>query len=377
MKITKLSRELFIRNRQKLQERLDEKTIAIFYSSDEYPRNGDQTFPFRQDSNLFYLSGIEQPNTTLVIGKNFCTIFTNKPDPHTETWTGHILSKEEVKAISGIKTVRYDSALDKTLDNLQTKYKLLGQEDKRLKNIMASLRAVKEPEELDALKRAIEITKNTYLKIKDSIKVGMMEYEVEAMMIYEFLRQGAKGHSFSPIVASGENALCLHYCDNDSELMNNELVLLDFGCEYENYAADLSMTIPINGVFSPRQQEVYNKVLEIHNKVKKEMVKGATINKLNYICIELIKDACIALGLFTKEDLEGDEQIYKQYYPHGVSHFLGLDAHDVGAKDLEFLPNMVLTCEPGLYIKEENIGIRIETDVLITETQPIDLFALV
>lgn len=412
MKSVSLPTSLFIKNRHKLSNILKSKSLAIFHSNDEMNRSADQYFKFRQDSDLFYLCGIEQEKTVLLLAPDYPdealkeVLFIRKPNPKLETWEGHKYTVEEAQAVSGIKTIRYDDEFDAVLAaymmfaenvylnlpelpkfipelpnrNLRLthdlKFKFPVHQYERLAPIMRDLRIYKSDEELFLIREACKITRDAFLKVLKTIKPGMMEYEVEAEITYEFLKQGAHGHAYSPIIASGINACTLHYISNNKPCADGELLLMDFGAEYGNYAADCTRTIPVNGRFSSRQKDLYRSVLDVFRSACSMMKPGNTINKVHAEVCRLFGHEHVNLGLYTAEALEkqnSDNPLYQKYYMHGTSHFLGLDVHDVGSKDAEFRPGMVLTCEPGIYIPAENTGIRLESNILITGDGNIDL----
>ncbi len=411
MKNWNISKELFSKNRKKVISQIEKGSIVVVPSNDQMYRNGDQYFPYRPSSDLFYLTGIYQEKTILVLcpdhhdKKYREALFIIHANELLETWEGHKLTKKEASEISGIENIYFledfdsfiqnlmynfgkvyinvqenlkfppivESAEIKMLNALKTKYPLY--EYKRLSPILKTLRIVKESEELDLIKKACEITGEGFQRVLSNIKPGMFEYEIEADLNYEFTRKGAGGHAFPPIVASGKNAVCLHYVDNNDEVKDGELVLMDFGAEVANYAADCSRTFPANGKFSPRQLDLYNATLRVFKYARSLMVPGATINGLHKKVCEKWQEEHIKLGLYTKEEAEKSEKpLWFKYYMHGTMHPVGLDVHDVGTnKDEAFVPGMVLTCEPGIYIAEEGIGIRIEDDILITKDGNIDL----
>ncbi len=409
MKYKKINKGLFIKNRQNFIKRIKGQGAALFFSSDQYPRNGDQYFPFRQNSTFFYFTGIEQEKSILLMApgskneKLREALFLLKPEKELETWEGHKLTKEEATEISGIENIYwlddFDFSLKEVLSETNDLYlnsneyiKFLPEvplrEERMAKNIkelyplhryhraapiVAQLRLIKSPEEIEILKRACAVTKDAFTAVLQRVKPGMYEYEVEAEITYRFLKKGANGHGYAPIVAGGKNACTLHYVENDQPLNGGDLLLMDFGAEYANYSADLSRTIPVNGTFSERQKACYNAVLRVMKKVKKMYVPGNTINDINEKANRLMEAEMIGLGLFTTAESKENPHLFKKYFMHGTAHFLGLDVHDVGAKTEPLKPGMVLTCEPGLYIPEENIGIRIENDILITENEPEDL----
>lgn len=412
MKYSKISPELFIRNRKKLAEKLGSKAVAILHSNDEMPRNGDQYFSYRQDSDFFYLTGIEQEQSALIICPDYPDekmkeiLFIRKSDKNLEIWQGHKLTIGEAKEISGIGTVRWMTEMEDVLRNilitidsvyinipenpkfspeiesrnaryfstLKEKYPL--HQYHRLAPLIAGLRVQKEKEEIEIIRKACDITGNAFQKVLKNVRPGMKEYEVEAILSHEFIRRGASGHAFAPIVASGKSACALHYVENDKVCKDGDLLLMDFGAEYANYAGDCSRTFPVNGKFTPRQRELYEAVLQVMKFARSLMVPGTTINKFHKEVCKKWEEEHIKLGLYTRENVmknTGENPLWFNYYMHGTSHFMGLDVHDVGSKDDVFKPGMVLTCEPGIYIPEENTGIRLENDILITETGNIDL----
>ncbi len=406
MKYPPIPNALFIKNRAKLSGKLSGYSMAVVHSSARMFRNGDQYFPFRQNSDLFYLTGIEQEKTILFLFPEHpdpCMreiLFIRKPDRSTEIWEGSKLGKEEASRLSGIKNVCWLEESDFVQQELSSFCKsiysnkpnnpedseiiLQNQNEKKQRNIchedlapfMMECRVIKEPEELDIIKKACRITEETFFELLKHIKPGVKEYELESYITFHFLYRAASGHSFSPIVASGGNALALHYQSNDGTCEDGDLLLLDFGCEYSNYASDCSRTLPVNGRFNKRQEKCYRAVLDVFEKAKKLYVQGNCIADINKAVNQLMEEQMINLGLLSQKEIENqneDQPLFRKYYMHGVSHFVGLDAHDVGLTQIPFKPGMILTCEPGIYIKEENIGLRIETMLLITNADPIDL----
>ncbi|MFW5657533.1 MAG: aminopeptidase P N-terminal domain-containing protein [Bacteroidota bacterium] len=412
MKNWEISSELFKRNRSKLVQAIEKDAVVILQASDQMPRTGDQFHVYRQNSDLFYLTGINQEKTILVLypgnpdKKNREALFILKANKLMETWEGHKLTKEEARAVSGIENVysldEFDSMLHGMLytrDNVyinlpeQLKFRtpiprtgeLLLQDFKkkyplhqfsRLTPIMTTLRLKKEPEELKLMEQACAITNKAFHRVLHQIKPGMQEFEVEAEVTYEFLRNGAGGHAFEPIMASGKNACVLHYIENSDKINDGEMLLMDFGADVSNYAADCSRTIPANGRFTPRQRELYEATLRVFKYARSLIVPGTTINALHKKVCQMWEEEHVNLGLYSKEDAEKsseDGPLWQKYFMHGTSHFLGLDVHDVGGRDVVFEPGMVLTCEPGIYIEEEGIGIRLENDILVTSDGNRDL----
>jgi Xaa-Pro aminopeptidase len=411
MRYKKIPTELFCKNREKLARLMKKNAVAVLNANDEMPRNGDQYYPYRQNSNLFYLTGIEQEKSILLLypdnqDKDQREIFfILKPDKKMETWEGHKLTPAEVTNISGIKTVKYldtfDNSFKEILQNSQDIHVNLGEDmktapeidsrDKRffqraksmyplhnyhgLSEILTRLRLEKEDEEITLIEKAIEITGKAFDRVLKVLRPGLHEYEIEAGITAEFTRNGASGHAYAPIVASGKNACILHYTENNQVCKDGELLLLDFGAEYGNYAADCSRTIPVNGEFSPRQRELYNVVLDVFYHARDMMVPGTNINAINEKLKRIWEKEHVKIGLYQKQDIEaaGGENLSQQYSLHGVSHFIGLDVHDAGDKKRVLKPGMVLSCEPGLYIDKEQLGIRLENDILIGRDGPVDL----
>ena len=411
MRYSAISNSLFIKNRKKLSDTIKNKGIAIINSNDQMPRNGDQLFKYRQNSDFFYLTGIEQEKSILVLNPNSEkedekeTLFILKANKNLEIWEGHKLTKDEAIDISGIKNIKYISEFDAYLKDLllntetiylnnneypkfstpvpykdlrfvnELKDKFPLHSFKRLAPILTKLRLQKEPEEIELMQKACDITTQAFHKILKLIKPGIKEYEIEAEITSEFIRNGANGHAYEPIVASGKNSCVLHYISNDQICKDGDLVLMDFGAEYANYSADTTRTVPVNGKFSERQRDVYDSVLHVMKKATELMIPGTSINKVNETVNQYIDKELIKLGLAEENlnDKDKKETVRMKYFMHGTSHFMGLDVHDVGSKETIFKPGMVMSCEPGIYIEDEGFGIRLENDILITTCKPIDL----
>ena len=412
MRYLPVNNKLYRRNRQKLIKKIQKDSLVIVNSNDKMPRSADQYFPYRQNSNMFYLTGIIQEKTSLILYPDHNNtdsreiLFIRKSNSKLEIWEGKKLTIDEAKEISGINTVKWIDEFDTVLSELMTKadnvYLNLPENPKfnpevvvkelrfanelkskyplhcykRLTPVLNELRLIKEPEEIDLMKKACDITKEAFGRVLGFVKPGVMEYEIEAEITHEFLKKGSDGHAFPPIVASGKNACVLHYIKNNQKCRNGDLVLLDFGAEYANYAADCSRTIPVSGRFSKRQKELYEATLRVFKFAISIMKKGTTINKLHKEVSAYWEEEHIKLGLYTRKEVKSqdkDEPLWTKYYMHGTSHFLGLDAHDAGNRDVVLRAGMILTCEPGIYIPEENTGIRLENDILITEAGNTDL----
>ncbi|MCR5551072.1 MAG: aminopeptidase P N-terminal domain-containing protein [Bacteroidales bacterium] len=413
MRYKPLDNSFYTRNRKRVVGEMAPNSVAILVSHDEYPRCGDTTHPFRQNSDLLYLCGIDQEETFLTIAPWHPNpdyreiLFIKNPSPEKIVWFGHRLSREQASELSGIRTVMFTESFEGVLNDLmmnsehvylhipedprikptfpthevrfaaQLKKDYPLHDYRRLAPILYPLRAVKSSEELATLKQACQITRQAFERALTAIRPGRYEYEIEAELTYEMIRNGATTHSFAPIVASGPDTCILHYIKNDKQMQDGDLLLMDFGAEYANYAGDCSRTVPVNGVFTSRQRQVYEAVLSIYKETIPRFRPGMTIHKINDFVFKRMNEELIKLGLYTSEDLAKQDPaapLFKKYYMHNTSHFIGLDVHDVGQRDWVFQPGNVLSCEPGIYIAEEGIGVRIETDVVVAD-KPIDLFA--
>lgn len=411
-----INKSLFEGNRKRFAALLQGNALAIINSNDEMPRSADQNFPFRQNSDLFYLTGIDQEQTALVVFPNSPiadhkeVLFIRRTNEHIAVWEGHKYTKEEARATSGIQTIYwYDefyAVMHKLIIAANTIYFNTNENNrftteveyrdlrllKELKNrypahqyertapLLTSLREIKSDIEVEVIKHACSITEKAFRKVLAFTKPGVMEYEIEAEIIAEFIRNRATGHAYSPIIASGANACVLHYNANNQECKDGDLILMDFGCEYGNYASDLTRTIPASGKFSPRQKDVYNAVLRVMKKAKQMLVPGNTFAEYNKAVGKAMEEELIGLGLLKGHEVEKQDPaapLYKKYFMHGTSHFMGLDVHDNGNYNQPFKAGMVFTCEPGIYIPEESIGIRIENDILVTDSGPVDLMATI
>ena len=412
MKTVEINTRLFAGNRERLCSMLPDHSVAILHANDEMSRTADQLYPYRQNSDLFYFSGINQEKTLLL----FCPdhpdkqmyeiLFILKSDKKLETWQGHKLTSGEAQVISGIRNIKYLDELEPILATLmqyahhvyingpehqkfipdlpsrdlrfagELQKKFPAHSYERLAPLIHGLRMVKSSYEIELVREACRITHAAFRRVLDMIQPGIREYDVEAEIIHEFIRQGAGGHAFHPIVASGKNACFLHYEANNASCHDGDLLLLDFGAEYGNYAADCSRTFPVNGRFTDRQKELYQSVLNVFKYARTLIKPGATINSIHDAVCRYFESEHIRLGLYTQTELDQQNELsplYQQYYMHGTSHFLGLDVHDPGNKNAELKPGMILTCEPGIYLPDENTGIRLENDILVTEEGNTDL----
>ncbi len=411
MRYQPIPNDLFVRNRLKLEKKLKPNALAVILPNDEMPRNGDQCFPFRQSSDLFYLTGLDQEKCILTMFPNHPVeamreiVFTVKTNDKMVTWYGHKYSLEEAGKVSGAKTIKWLDDFEGVLRELMARAHVvyLNQNEnprfstevisrelrfieqlrhdfplhnfERLAPLLTDIRLVKEDEEIELMIKACDITGKAFNRVLGFVKPGVMEYEVEAEITHEFIRNGASGHAYPPIIASGADTCILHYNNNDKECKDGDLLLMDFGAEYANYAGDCSRTIPVNGKFSPRQRQVYEAVLRVLRKASRMLVPGTTIDKYHAEVCKIVEKELIGLGLFTEEDVRNQDPenpLFFKYYMHGTSHFMGLDVHDVGNKQQPLAKGMVLSCEPAIYIPEEGIGIRLENDIVVDD-DPLDL----
>ena len=414
MKYEPLNPALFALNRKRFANRMKPESIAIFQSNDLMPRNGDQYFPFRQNSDLFYLSGLDQEETVLVIypdcvKEDFREIaFIKKPNKEIAIWEGHKYTKEEAQNISGIQKIFWLEDMNQVLNELillakriyvnenendrynsdvpsrnlrfakQLKDRYPAHKYHRAQPILKKMAMRKAPLETQVIQQAINITESAFRRVLEFVKPGVKEYEIEAEIIHEFIRLQANGHAYQPIIASGKNACILHYIDNNQICENGDMLLMDFGAEYANYAADLTRTIPVNGQFTPRQRAVYQSVLKVMKAATELLVPGTTIEEYHHEVGRMMESELLDLKLITKTDIKNqdpNQPAYKKYFMHGTSHHLGLDVHDLSNRYDPILAGMLFTVEPGIYIPEENMGIRLENNVLVTDHEPIDMMA--
>lgn len=412
MKYLPLNPEIFINNRRRFTERLDKKSIAIFNSNDELPTNADQLHKFKQNSDLIWLTGIEQEDTMLIIcpdnpdPKFREVLVLVRPNEIKEKWDGHRLRKNEAQAISGIQTIIWLDTLDGMLQpwiHASNTIYLNSNENDRKSNtiavrdyryaqmmkerfplhqyqrsakILKDLRSIKTALEIEVMQKAIDITDIAFRRLLHFIKPGVMEYEIDAEITHSFLSQRATGPAYGSIIASGDNARILHYVENNKECKDGELILMDFGAEYGNYCADLSRTIPVNGKFTRRQKTVYNACLHLHNYAASILKPGISI--IDYTK-KVGDEATIIfnkIGLISKSDIKNedrDNRAFSKYLYHGISHHLGIDVHDLGTRTEPIKAGMVFTIEPGIYIEEEQMGVRIENNFWITKNGNKDL----
>lgn len=412
MKYLPLNPEIFIQNRKRFIGQMQKNSIAIFVSNDEVASNGDAIYHFKQNSDLFWLSGVLQEDSMVIL-------FPDNPDPKyrevlvlvrpnelKEKWDGKRLRVNEAQATSGIKTIVWLDALDgllqpwihladnvyldsnendrkanlvrtrdyRFIDEMKSRYPLHNY--LRAAKIMKELRGIKTAEEVEVLQKAIDITDSTFRRLLKFIKPGVMEYEIEAEIFHSFLSQRSTGPAYGSIIAGGDRARTLHYVSNNAECKEGELILMDFGAEYGGYCADLTRTVPVNGKFGRRQKTVYNACLHLHDYAKSILKPGINIVDYTDKVGEEATQQFLKIGLLRKSDVKNEDpenRAYRKYLYHGISHHLGIDVHDVGTRTAPIKAGMVFTVEPGIYIEEEQMGVRIENNLWITRNGNKDL----
>ncbi len=404
MKYTPVSASLFTTNREKFIQQMEPNCLAVFNSNDICPISADSTMPFQQHRDIFYLSGVDQEESILVLfptasnPAHRAVLFLKETSDLIAVWEGEKLTKETAFLTSGIKTVYWLQQFPtlfkqmmaeakgiylNTNEHLRANTEVETREDRFIKQvkidypahqvhksapILHKIRSVKEAVELDLIQRACKITEAGVRRLLGFIKPGVWEYEIEAELAHEFLRNQSKGFAYTPIIASGKNACVLHYIENNQQCLDGDIILLDVGAEYANYSSDLTRCIPVNGRFTPRQKAVYNAVLHVKNEATKLLVPGTIMAEYHKQVGTLMEEQLVILGLISLEDIKNQDAAwpaYKKYFMHGTSHFLGLDTHDVGLWHEPIQANMVFTVEPGIYIPAEGLGIRLEDDVVV------------
>ena len=413
MKYLPIDRQLFIKNRVKFSEKMVPNSLAIFNSNDVYPISADSTLPFAQHRDIFYLSGVDQEESVLVIfpdcpkKENREILFLKETNEHIAVWEGEKLDKVTALETSGVATVYWLQDMEKVLFELMTqaetvyvntnehyrasietetrdarfikrlKGKYPAHHYKRCQPIIQRLRSVKEPQEIDMIQKACDITEKGFKRVLGFMKPGVMEYEVEAEFIYEFIKNRSAGFAYTPIIGSGYNACVLHYIENNQTCKDGDLVLMDVGAEYANYASDMTRCVPVSGKFTERQKEVYTAVLKVKKAAAKMLVPGTIWADYHVEVGKMMTKELIKLGLISQEDVDNEDTnwpAYKKYFMHGTSHHMGLDTHDYGILTEPMVAGMVFTVEPGIYIPDENLGIRLEDDYVIQESgEPINL----
>ena len=413
MKYEAIDSKLFIKNRANFSKEMKKNSIAFFNSNDIYPVSADSTLPFEQHRDIFYLSGIDQEESILVLCPDNPNpdlreiLFLKETNDHIAVWEGPKINKSQAFKISGIKTVFWLNDLEKVVDDLisncQNIYinknehyrakietetrearfnswlekKYSNKNKERSNPILQRLRSLKDPLEINLIQQACDITNKGFRRILGFVKPGIWEYEIEAEFIHEFLINRSKKFAYTPIIASGNNANILHYIENNMQCRDGDLILLDVGAEYANYSSDMTRTIPVNGRFNKRQKAVYNAVLRVKNEATKLLVPGTDWAEYHVEVGKLMTSELLDLKLLDKVDIQNqtkEKPAYKKYFMHGTSHHMGLDTHDYGLLEEPMQENMVFTVEPGIYLPDEGFGIRLEDDVVIQKAgDPINL----
>jgi len=412
MKYLPIDNNLFIENRKRLKNLLPAGALAVVNSNDIMPTHADGTMPFKQNSDLFYFSGVDQEETILVVFPDAANpahrevLFVRETNEEIAIWEGEKLTKARATEVSGIKTVYWTSQFEQVFHSLMQqaetvylnkneharaaspvetrddrfrkwcmdKYPL--HEYRRVAPLATALRAIKSPLEVELIQTACNITESGFRRVLEFVKPGVMEYEIEAEYLHEFIRNRSKGFAYEPIIASGFDSCVLHYVNNNKECLDGDILLMDVGAEYANYASDMTRCIPVNGKFTDRQKAVYNAVLRVMREAIQMLHPGTLHEEYHKEVGKVMESELIGLGLLDKQDVAKQDPknpLYRKYFMHGTSHHLGLDVHDVEDRNRPFEAGMVLTCEPGIYIREESLGIRLENDILITEDGPVDL----
>ena len=405
--------QLFIQNREKLITKLKGKSLTIFHSNDIMPTNEDGVMDYVQNSNTFYLTGIDQEDTVLLLAPDFPdeslreVLFIRETSEHIARWEGAKYTREEAGQISGIQNIKWFHQLDSVLhtmaaevdtfyldknEHVRSATEVLTKNDRfitemksrfplheylRVAPIIYDQRTVKSDPEIEMLQKAIDVTEKGFRRVMSFLKPDVLEYELEAEFIHEFIRLGSRGFAYQPIIAAGANSCVLHYIKNDQPCKDGDLVLFDVGAKYSNYNADMTRVLPVNGRFTERQRAVYQSVLDVLGKAKAMLVPGNTIKVYHEEVGNVMTEELIKLGLLDNDEVKKQDPkkpLYKKYFMHGTSHYLGVGVHDVGSYYQKLEPGMVLTVEPGIYIPEEGIGIRLEDDVVVqSKGNPLNL----
>jgi len=404
MKYEAIDRSLFVGNRNKFAQQMVSQTLAVFNSNDIYPISADGTMPFQQHRDIFYLSGVDQEESILVLFPTASNpahreiLFLRETNETIAIWEGEKLTKAKAFETSGIETVYWLNQFPtifkqlmaeaqgiylNTNEHLRANTEVETREDRFIKQvktdypahqvyksapILHKIRSIKESVELALMQTACDITDKGFRRVLGFVKPSVWEYEIEAEFAHEFLRNRSQGFAYTPIIASGKNACVLHYIENNKQCQAGDVILLDVGAEYANYSSDLTRCIPVNGRFTSRQKAVYNAVLHVKKEATKLLVPGTIMAEYHKQVGNLMEEQLVNLGLISLEDIKNQDAAwpaYKKYFMHGTSHFLGLDTHDVGLWHEPIQANMVFTVEPGIYIPEEGLGIRLEDDVVV------------
>ena len=415
MKYEQISNSLFIKNRKKFMAEMRPKSIAVFNSNDIYPIGADSVLPFEQHRDLFYLCGADQEESKLLLFPDAMDkshreiLFVRETNAHIAVWEGEKLTKEKATEVSGIETVYWLQDFDRVFFDLMTeadtiyfntnehyrqavetetredrfiqecKRKFPAHQVAKSNPILQKIRGVKEPEEIELMQTACNITEKGFRRVLQFVEPGVWEYEIEAELLHEFVRNRSKGFAYPPIIAAGNNANVLHYLENNKRCLSGDMILMDTAAEYANYSSDLTRTIPVDGKFTKRQKEVYEAVLRVKNEATKMLVPGTIWKDYHVECGKLMTSELLGLGLLDKADVQNENPqwpAYKKYFMHGTSHHIGLNTHDYGELKTPMQANMVFTVEPGIYIPDEKLGVRLEDDVVIQENgEPFNLMA--
>ena len=412
MKYKPIDNKLFIRNRARLVEKLKPRSLCVFNANDTMPTSADGSHPFIQNTDFFHLTNIDQEESILLICPNAGDqkhreiLFIRETNEEIAIWEGEKYSREQASDLSGIKSVYWTSEFDtlfralvlesdhiylnsneharadvtvetrdsRFLEQCKARFPLHKYE--RVAPIMHDLRAIKSEIEMEQIRHACRITEKTFRRLLKFIRPGVWEFEIEAEIYHEFLRNRSNRPAYQSVIASGKNSCVLHYVKNDQQCQDGDILLMDFGAEYANYASDVTRTVPVSGQFTERQKAIYNAVLRVQKAAITMLTPGNTLEAYHKAVGEIVQAELIQLGILDAREVKTqpeDKPLYKKYFMHGTSHHLGLDVHDYGDKYRKFEPGMVFTCEPGIYIREEKIGIRLENDILITKQDPVDL----
>lgn len=413
MKYDRINKELYIHNRKRFVASMEKSSLAVFNSNDIYPISADSTMPFQQHRDILHLSGVDQEESILLISPNASNpehreiLFLKETNDHIAVWEGAKLNKDQAFEVSGIKTVLWLTDFDRIFKQLMTEVESIylntnehlradttveTREDRFIKTvktnypahqvrrsapIMHRIRSIKHNIEIDLMQHACNITKSGINRLLGFVKPDVWEYEIEAELIHEFMRMRSNGFAYTPIVASGANACVLHYIENNAQCKDGDVILLDVGAEYANYASDLTRCIPVNGRFTDRQKDVYNSVLHVKKEAEKLLRPGITLVDYHKQVGQLMEAQLVKLKLIDATDIKNQDPnwpAYKKYFMHGTSHYIGLDTHDVGPWNEPIKAGMAFTCEPGIYIPDENLGIRLEDDLIVQESgDPLNL----
>lgn len=414
MRYQQLPKEVYIENRKKFTSHLKPGSLAVFNSNDIYPTGSDSTLPFRQHGDILALSGVDQEESILVIFPDAYKpehremLFLKETNERIAIWEGAKLDKDSATELSGIESIYWLQDFERifnevmshaefvylnTNEHLRANLSVETREDRFVKwckekypahsyqrsaPIMHRVRAIKTAGEIEAMKKAAEITTEAYKRVLKFMAPGKWEYELEAEFMHEFLRNRSRGFAYTPIIGGGFNACVLHYIENKDQLKDGDLVLFDVGAEYANYSCDVTRSYPVNGKYTDRQKEIYSAVLRVKKAAEKLLVPGNNLNDYHKAVGEIMTKELVDLKLISMEDVKNADPswpAYKKYFMHGTSHYIGLDTHDAGLWTADMEPNMVFTCEPGIYIPKESLGIRLEDDLVVTENGLINLTA--